>query len=45
MKGTGVLLAILAIVAGLLLLVGWLSANIVIGVWLLVYGIITLIRR
>ncbi len=42
---TSVLLAILAIIAGILLLLDVVSANWVLGVWLLIFGILTLIRR
>jgi hypothetical protein len=45
LKIDSVLLGILALVAGISLLAGWLSANLVIGVWLLIFGILTLLRR
>jgi hypothetical protein len=45
MKIDTVVLGILAIIAGILLLAGWLSASLVMGVWLLVYGVLTLARR
>ena len=45
MKIDSVLLGILAIVAGVLILVGWLPLAIVVGLFLIVFGIITLVRR
>jgi hypothetical protein len=45
MKIDSVLLGILAIIAGILLLAGWLSASLVMGVWLLVFGVLTLVKR
>ncbi len=45
MKISGTLLSILAIVAGVLILTGLLSVSIVIGIFLIVFGIITLVRK
>ena len=45
MKIDGVVLAILAIIAGVLILFGWLDLKLVIGVYLIVIGILGLIRR
>ncbi len=45
MKISGTLLGILAIVAGALILTGLLSVGTVIGIFLIVFGIITLVRR
>ncbi len=45
MKISGTLLGILAIVAGVLILTGLLSVGIVIGIFLIVFGLITLVKR
>ena len=45
MKVDNVVLAILAIIAGILILFNWLSVSLVIGIYLIVYGILMLIRR
>jgi uncharacterized membrane protein len=44
-KVDNVVLAILAIIAGILILFNWLSVSLVIGIYLIVYGILMLIRR
>jgi uncharacterized membrane protein HdeD (DUF308 family) len=44
-KLDGLAIGILAIIAGILILFKWLELSLVIGVFLLVYGIITIIRR
>ena len=44
MKGRGTLLGILAIIAGVLILFGWVSLNLVIGIYLIIFGVLTLIR-
>ena len=45
MKISGTLLGILAIIAGALILFGWLSLSLVVGIFLIVFGIITLVRK
>ena len=45
MKIDNVLLGVLAIIAGVLILFQWLSLYLVVGIFLVVWGIITLIRR
>ncbi len=45
MKIHGAILGILAIVAGLLILFDWLSLSLVVGIFLIVFGIFTLVRR
>lgn len=45
MKMDSMVLGILAIVAGVLILFGWLPLAVVIGAFLIVFGIVTLIRR
>jgi len=45
MKVDNVLLGVLAIIAGVLILFQWLSLYLVVGIFLVVWGIITLIRR
>ncbi len=45
MKMGGTLTGILAIVAGILILVNWLSPNLIIGIFLIVFGVLALIRR
>ena len=45
MKMSGPLIGILAIIAGVLILFNWLSLNLVIGIFLVVFGIISLMRR
>jgi hypothetical protein len=44
-KISGTLLGILAIVAGVLILFNWLSLSLVVGIYLIVYGILTLAGR
>jgi len=44
-KISGTLLGILAIIAGILILFDWLRLSLVVGVFLIVFGILTLIRR
>jgi uncharacterized membrane protein len=36
---------VLAIIAGILILFDWLSLSLVIGIFLIVFGILTLVRR
>ena len=43
--GDGLLIGILAIIAGVLILLNFLSLNLVVGVFLIVYGILAVIRR
>jgi uncharacterized membrane protein len=45
MKIDSVLLAVLAIIAGILILTGWLSVQLIIGVYLIVIGVLGLLRR
>jgi len=45
LKIDNVLLAILAIIAGVLILFKLLDVSLVIGIYLIVFGIITLIRK
>jgi len=45
LKVDNVVLAILAIVAGVLILFNLLSVSLVIGIYLIVYGILILVRR
>jgi uncharacterized membrane protein HdeD (DUF308 family) len=45
MKIDNVLLGILAIIAGVLILFNLLSVSLVIGIYLIVFGVITLIRK
>ncbi len=45
MKISGTLLGILAIIAGVLILFGWLSLSLVIGIFLIVFGVLTLVKR
>ena len=45
MRIDNVLLGILAIIAGALVLIGQLSIAWVVGIYLIVFGILTLIRR
>jgi uncharacterized membrane protein len=45
MKIDSILLAVLAIIAGILILTGWLSVQLVIGVYLIVIGVLGLMRR
>jgi uncharacterized membrane protein HdeD (DUF308 family) len=42
---SGVVAGIIAIVAGVLILFNWLPLNIVVGVFLLVWGVLALINR
>ncbi len=45
MKMSGPLIGVLALIAGALILFNWLSLNLVIGIFLIAFGIITLMRR
>ena len=45
MKIDSAVMGILAIIAGVLILFGWLDIKLVIGVYLIVIGILGLIRR
>lgn len=45
MKGHSILLGVLAIIAGVLILFGWLSLSLVVGIFLIVFGVITLVKR
>ena len=44
-RASGMLIAILAIIAGLLILFGWLPLQWVIGIFLIVWGILELMGR
>ena len=43
--GNELLIGILAIIAGVLVLLNFLSLNLVVGVFLIIYGLLALIRR
>ena len=45
MKISGTLLGVLAIIAGVVILFDWISVSLVIGIFLIVFGILTLARR
>ena len=45
MKISGTLAGILAIIAGILILFDRLSLSLVVGIFLIVFGILTLVRR
>ncbi len=45
MKISGTLLGILAIIAGILILINWLSLSLVVGIFLIVFGVLTLVRK
>ena len=45
LKLDGLAIGIIAIIAGILILFRWLDLYLIIGIFLLVYGIITIIRR
>ncbi len=45
MKISNTLLAILAIIAGVLILFNQLSVSLIVGIFLIAFGILTLIRR
>jgi hypothetical protein len=42
---SGTLIAILAIIAGVIILFGWISVQLVIGIFLIVWGILSLIGK
>ena len=42
---SGKAMAILAIIAGIIILFGWLSLQLVVGIFLIVWGILALIGR
>jgi hypothetical protein len=48
-KGTGsgnsIIIGIIAIIAGIVVVLGYLSITYIIGAFLIIYGLITLIRR
>jgi len=44
-RASGLLIAILAIIAGLLILFGWLPLQWVVGIFLIVWGILELVGR
>ena len=41
----GTLLGIIALVAGILILSNWLSLSLVVGIYLIIFGILTLMKR
>jgi uncharacterized membrane protein len=45
MKISGVLQGVLAVVAGVLILFHWLDLSLVVGIFLIVFGIIALARK
>ena len=45
MKADNVLLGVLALIAGILILFNWLSVSLVVGINLIVFGVVTLLRR
>jgi uncharacterized membrane protein HdeD (DUF308 family) len=45
MKVSGTLLGIIALIAGVLILFNWVSLSLVVGIFLIVFGILTLVRR
>jgi uncharacterized membrane protein len=45
MKIDSVLLGILAVIAGILILGRWLSLELIVGIYLIIFGVLTLIRR
>ncbi len=45
MKGSSPLPGILAIIAGILILFDWLSLTLTVGIFLIVFGVVTLMRR
>ncbi len=45
MKINNILLGVLAIVAGILILLHWLSLELIVGIYLIVFGILMLVRR
>ena len=45
MKADNVLLGVLALIAGILILFNWLSVSLVVGIYLIVFGVVTLLRR
>jgi uncharacterized membrane protein len=45
MKIDSTVLAVLAIIAGILILTGWLSLQLVVGIYLIVVGVLGLARR
>jgi uncharacterized membrane protein HdeD (DUF308 family) len=42
---SGLLIAILAIIAGILILLNWLSVQLIIGIFLIVWGILELVGK
>ncbi len=45
MKIDRVVLGILAIIAGILILGHWLSVTLIAGIFLIIFGVLTLVRR
>jgi hypothetical protein len=45
MKMSGTIIAILAIIAGVIILFGWISLQWVVGVFLIVWGILALLGK
>ena len=45
MKMSGTVIGIVAIIAGVLILFNWLSLSLIIGIFLIVFGILELTRR
>jgi uncharacterized membrane protein HdeD (DUF308 family) len=44
-RASGLLIAILAIIAGLLILFNWLPLSLVVGIFLIVWGILELVKK
>jgi hypothetical protein len=42
---SGTVIAILAIIAGVIILFGWISLNLIVGIFFIVWGILELIGR
>ena len=45
MKIDSVFIGVLAVIAGILILAHWLSLELIVGIYLIVFGILTLVRR
>lgn len=40
-----IVLGLLAIIAGILILINWLSLELIVGIYLIIFGVLTLLRR
>jgi hypothetical protein len=45
MKMSGTIVGILALIAGILILFHWLDLSLVVGIFLIVFGVLELVRR